>query len=145
MIRKISVLDADYMASAVQKGFSDGWNKKMILSAFETGNFFGYVYVKNSNPIAFITYTAGIDGADIEDVFTEEGERNCGIASALIESVIEDIKKQGLKKIFLEVKEDNVGAIRLYKKFGFIKIAERKKYYSDGKTAFVLIKDIKDI
>ena len=36
---------------------------------------------------------------------------------------------EGTEKIYLEVRESNRTAIRLYEKFGFKKLAERKNYY----------------
>ena len=42
------------------------------------------------------------------------------------------------KEVFLEVRESNVGAIKLYTQNGFKKIAERAKYYGD-ETALIML------
>lgn len=42
-----------------------------------------------------------------------------GIATALLEKLISWAKEKGIKKINLDVFENNEGAIKLYKKFGF--------------------------
>jgi len=65
-------------------------------------------------------------------------ERGKGYAKALMEHSHKEFAKQGIKKFFLEVRENNTAAISLYKKFGYEKIAERKKYYADGECAVVM-------
>ncbi len=59
-----------------------------------------------------------------------------GIASMMMEEALEMIKETSLKVLDLEVKEDNLSAINLYKKFNFQEIGDIlkclmsiKKYY----------------
>ena len=47
---------------------------------------------------------------------------NMGIASMMMEETLEMIKETSLKVLDLEVKEDNLSAINLYKKFNFQEI-----------------------
>jgi ribosomal protein S18 acetylase RimI-like enzyme len=48
-------------------------------------------------------------------------------------------KNEKYTKIFLEVSEENIGAINLYNKLGFKVISERKGYYN-GIDAYVMEK-----
>ena len=61
---------------------------------------------------------------------------NMGIASMMMEEALEMIKETSLKILDLEVKEDNLSAISLYKKFNFKEIGRypqmfyiNQKYY----------------
>ena len=61
---------------------------------------------------------------------------NMGIASMMMEEALEKIKETSLKILDLEVKEDNLSAINLYKKFNFQEIGRypqmfnvNQKYY----------------
>ena len=61
---------------------------------------------------------------------------NMGIASMMMEEALEMIKETSLKILDLEVKEDNLSAINLYKKFNFQEIGRypqmfnvNQKYY----------------
>ena len=38
-------------------------------------------------------------------------------------------KKEKIKRIILEVSNDNIAAINIYKKLGFKKVSKRKDYY----------------
>lgn len=54
---------------------------------------------------------------------------NQGVASNLMEEFIQWLKSTNLTKINLKVKEDNIQAINLYKKFGFIREGIISKYF----------------
>ena len=52
-----------------------------------------------------------------------------GYATKLLENIQLTLKKNNLKKMFLEVASNNYQAIKLYKKNKFKKIGIRKNYY----------------
>lgn len=56
-----------------------------------------------------------------------------GIGSILMEKVIEWTKSNGVEKIELEVFENNISAIMLYKKFGFLEEGRRKRMIKTDK------------
>ena len=86
---------------------------------------------------ASISYEQG----DILSVCVHENYRKRSMAYVLLDSLIETLKKNKVEKLFLEVEETNVPAIRLYEKLGFIKISERKNYYKD-KSAIIMQKEL---
>lgn len=133
---KISINDLCYLTSPKEKGFSDCWTQSQYLSYFNSGRSFGIKAVKDNNIIGFIILSVGLDDADVELLYVEKEFRNLGIASELILTALDSLKDK--EKIFLEVRESNIPAINLYKKFGFEEISTRKKYYSDGEDAIVL-------
>jgi len=57
-------------------------------------------------------------------IAVKSGYRHLGIATKLVESLLQEAKKQGLKTIRLEVLKNNLPAIALYKKLGFKKTGE---------------------
>ena len=137
MIRPICRKDTPLLASAKEQ-FTECWTESMIYSAFDGNRFFGFI---DDECLSFITFTVGLDTADIESVFVSESNRRKGVASTLLKLAIDKISSFGLKDILLEVKTDNFAAIKLYQKFGFKEIAVRKKYYIDC-DAFVYKKEL---
>ncbi|WP_067138993.1 GNAT family N-acetyltransferase [Oceanivirga salmonicida] len=84
-----------------------------------------------------IAYCILLDSIDVYEIFeiaVLPKYRKQGIATKLIE------KLPNNKDIFLEVNEENIGAVNLYKKNGFKEISRRKAYYKD-KTAIIMKKD----
>jgi ribosomal-protein-alanine N-acetyltransferase len=50
-------------------------------------------------------------------------------------------EQQGIAACFLEVREDNLGAIALYEQAGYVKTGRRPAYYQDGCAAVLYHKD----
>lgn len=58
--------------------------------------------------------------------------RQKGIASKLMEEIEKIFREKGAKTCYLEVREDNVAALKLYEKLGYKKIAKLERYYGDA-------------
>ena len=141
IVKKLSVSAVDLIVDLYKSHFSDGWNKEMLVSSFSGGRFLCLGAFDDETLVGVITLTLGLDDADIEMVFTSPSFRNRGVADLLIENAINELKNQGLNKVLLEVRESNLPAKSLYFKHGFKQISIRKKYYSDGENAVILIKE----
>ena len=138
MIRPLTVEDIPVLLKS-REDFSDGWNKDMLISAFNSGRFIGYIAEEKGEVLAYLTASLTIDEGDIESVFTFPKHRKKGLAFSLISKFISDYRN--LKKIFLEVRKSNIPAINAYKKADFKQISERKKYYPDGEDALIFVKE----
>lgn len=89
----------------------------------------------------FIVWRATLDEAEIITIGVHPDARRSGIAAAMLGIMAVDLKKRGVKHIFLEVAADNVAARALYEQDGFVQIGVRPKYY-DGVDAIMMRKDI---
>lgn len=70
--------------------------------------------------------------------------RRIGIATALLNESMKEIKKRRIHEYVLEVRVSNYSAINLYKKFGFFTKNIKYKYYRDGENAYYMIKDARE-
>lgn len=89
----------------------------------------------------FIVYRAVADEAEIITIGVAPDARRTGIAAAMLGIIEGDLKKRGIKHIFLEVAADNAPARALYQNNGYVEIGMRPKYY-DGIDAIMMRKDI---
>lgn len=89
----------------------------------------------------FIVYRATLDEAEIITIGVHPDARNTGIANAMLGIVEGELRKSGIKHIFLEVAENNTPARRLYESNGYTQIGTRPKYY-DGIDAIMMKKDL---
>lgn len=136
----LSKIDVDELAT-ITKDFKDGWNAQMLLDGIESGNLLGTIYELEGKIVGFITYSINVDFAEIDDIFVVKEYRQKSIASNLLQDLIDKLRGK-TQKIFLEVRESNLPAIKLYQKFGFVKVGDRKNYYNDGENALVLVREI---
>ena len=91
----------------------------------------------------FIVYRTVLDEAEIITIGVHPDARKAGIASAMLGIMENELKKSGVKSIFLEVAENNAPARELYKSNGYSEIGVRAGYY-DGVDAIMMKKIISD-
>lgn len=102
-------------------------NKEYIMNEFENNPFIKVLLlIENNKIIGYLYYSDIYDRAEINQIEIDSIHRNCGKGQMLLEHMINTVDKS----ITLEVREDNIPAIKLYEKNGFIKKAKRKGYYN---------------
>ena len=89
----------------------------------------------------FIVWRAVADEAEIISIGVAPDARRNGVAGALILIMEQELKKQSVHNVFLEVSEVNIPAKKLYEKYGFKPTGTRPKYYN-GIDAIIMRKDI---
>ena len=140
-IKSLSKQSVSQILELYDGNFSDGWSQNMLNSGFDGGRLFAFGVFNEQQLVGVITFSLGVDDADIEGVVVDKNYRGKGLAQSLIESAHSFIKEKGIQKVLLEVRQTNTPAINLYQKVGYKQISVRKNYYSDGENALVLIKE----
>ena len=120
----------------------DNFNYKLTEKEFSTNPYLKIItYVEKDKIIGFLLYSLIYDRIEIEQFEVITKERGKGIGDKLLKYLIEKYKNSDIKNITLEVKEDNIVAINLYKKYGFKKVSTREKYY-DGINGLLMEKTL---
>ncbi len=108
----------------------DTFNKEKVLFDIENNTFTNYyIYKDNNKVVAFINYQIMYERSELININVLDEYQNRGIASKLMEFMLDDLKTNGVKDITLEVKVTNLNAIHLYKKYDFEEVSIRKGYY----------------
>ena len=95
------------------------------------------------NLVSFCSLKPILDEWEIYDIATVPEYRKHGFAKKTAAEALDFAKKNGAKKIFLEVRESNEKAINLYVNLGFEKYAVRKNYYANnGENAVCMMKKL---
>ncbi|MBP3630716.1 MAG: ribosomal protein S18-alanine N-acetyltransferase [Clostridia bacterium] len=138
-ISKAVIEDAPYIAEIELQVFGVR-NVEKIESDIKNSNYTYYVLTNDSGTIvSYISVLVAGECADIIMVVTDRLYRGRGYATILMDGVIGALKERNVKDVFLEVRENNDVAKRLYKRFGFQPISIRKKYY-DGTIDGIVMK-----
>ena len=141
MIRLWQDADLTKIANMHADCFIDAWSLDMLKGSFNGNGFYGALIEKDSEIVCTICYLITFDEAELLSVVTKQSERGKGHADRLMAFAETDLKEKGVNNVFLEVRESNVPAISLYKKFGFDEISKRKNYYGT-ETAVIMKKEL---
>lgn len=136
LFEKLSALDKKCVGS-------DGWSAESFRSEVSKENGVVLCFTNGIDVIALLSgYFAEGEG-DITSVAVDENFRRMGLAQLLIEK-FEKVLPDSTENIFLEVRESNAPAIKLYEKCGFEKLSLRKNFYSNPReNAVVMVKKVK--
>ena len=110
------------------------WTLKTMQSCLQ-GRYFNLAAFDDEQMIGFyIGEKAGPDFT-LMDICVTPKHQGKGIAKQLLSKFIEHGEQQNAENLFLEVRESNTRAIKLYEQAGFIEMSVRKNYYpSDDAT-----------
>jgi ribosomal-protein-alanine N-acetyltransferase len=79
--------------------------------------------------IAMISPEKKINSGHIITVDVSSSHRRRGIGKMLLEEMENVLRSKGVKASFLEVREDNVAALSLYRKLGYKSVGILENYY----------------
>lgn len=119
--------------------FSHPWSKQSLENELNNETSLFLVAKENDEVIGYIGMSTVIDEGYIFNVAVSKSRRKKGVATALINELVTYGKKNNFCFITLEVRESNLPARSLYSKFGFIKVGERRDYYSNPKENAILM------
>lgn len=119
--------------------FAHPWSRQSVESELANENSVFIAAVEGEKVIGYIGMSVVIDEGYIFNVAVNADFRRKGVGTALINELVTYGKKNDLCFITLEVRESNQAAISLYSDFGFIKVGERKNYYSDPAENAILM------
>ena len=120
--------------------FSHPWSRQSLERELENEQSLFYAAVEDGQVIGYIGMSFVLDEGYIYNVAVDGNHRKNGVGSALIRTLVTHCKKEGFAFLTLEVRESNAAARSLYRHFGFIKVGERKNYYSEPTEHAVLMK-----
>lgn len=99
------------------------------------GRYFNLAAFNGDTMVGFyIGEKAGPDFT-LMDICVAPSEQGKGIAKQLLNQFIEYGEQQNAENLFLEVRESNIPAIKLYENAGFIEMSVRKNYYPSDNPA----------
>lgn len=135
----LQVEDVSMAATLEKECFAAPWSEQSFMDAVSKECYLFLSAKKEDEYIGTAGLILGPAEADVTCVAVKPSYRGKGIALKLMESLIEAAKERKLEKLFLEVREGNAPARRLYEKVGFVEDGIRKNYYTSPVEHAVLM------
>ena len=139
MIRRAVKSDIPGIIEIEKVSFSDPWDNQLFLDAIDPKDKYLMVADLGGKIEGYIVLEKVLDEGHITNLAVGEKHRKKGVAAGLVNHVLDLAKGLGIKEIFLEVRESNEAAKKLYSKFGFREIGRRKGYYPKANEAALVL------
>ncbi|WP_397395565.1 GNAT family N-acetyltransferase [Phenylobacterium sp.] len=132
-VRRAGAEDLAALADLHAAAFSPGW------SAAEIASLDAVALIEDGAGMILVRTVAG--EAEVLTVGVRPEARGAGTGRRLVQAALEAARADGAERVFLEVAEDNLAALRLYAGCGFGEVGRRRRYYPrpDDGTADALV------
>ncbi|MET0303919.1 MAG: ribosomal protein S18-alanine N-acetyltransferase [Microbacteriaceae bacterium] len=121
---------------------TDAWSEAMMREELSSPH--GW-YVVDESVGRVIGYAGlrtvrGSHDADIQTIAIAEASRGRGRGRALLDALLAEAERRGVRDVFLDVRADNPVAQALYESEGFLEIGRRPRYYQPDDVDAVVMK-----
>jgi ribosomal-protein-alanine N-acetyltransferase len=141
MILPAGLPHAALLAELHQAGFPAPWSEKALTELLAMPGAFAFVIQEEAEPVGFVLARVAADEAEIVTLAVIPDNRRSGLGRRLMDKALDEARRRGAVRVFLEVAENNRAARRLYENLGFAEVGRRRKYYGDV-DALVLARPI---
>ena len=114
--------------------FSDPWPQAAFQAELDNPYCFYLLAFADGQLAGYIGGVALYENCDVNNLAVLPQMRRRGIAAALLSGFLEEARRRGAGQVMLEVREHNLPAMALYRRFGFSACGKRKNYYQTSRN-----------
>jgi len=106
-----------------------GWSEQELRELPSLAGVSAYVSERGTILAGVIVGRRVLDEAEVLNLAIRRSARRQGEGRRLLLQLLDEFRKNGVSRVFLEVRESNTGAITFYETGGFRAVGTRKDYY----------------
>jgi len=131
-IRAMSESDLDEIIAIEKKSFADPWSQRLFRETLLFPHSVNFVLESpGGEVVGYLNLYLIAQEGHLLNLAIHPAWRRQGLATAMLAHTIQYLRQRQALQLFLEVREKNQSAIRLYRKLGFEVVGKRKKYYAE--------------
>lgn len=142
-LRAAAPTDVPALAALEQLLFgADAWSEEAVAGDLDAPGR-QVVVTEDDGVVAGYAVTALCgEVVDLQRIAVAPDHQRTGVATALLAEVVAAARREGARRMLLEVSTANAGALGLYAVAGFDEIDRRRRYYRDGTDAVVMCRPL---
>ena len=137
-LRRATPADVDAIAAIERLAFSDPWSRDSFATLARNADVFFLVADAGgapaggaSAPVGYLVAWYVLDEGEVANIAVAPSARGTGVGARLLDAALAEGRRRGVGHMFLEVRESNAVARRLYASRGFLELGRRKRYYRE--------------
>jgi ribosomal-protein-alanine N-acetyltransferase len=135
--------DVPAVAAIERNSFSLPWSDTSFLNEIRKEHGISRVAVVGDTVVGYVSAESVLDEGHILNLGVHPEYKKRGIATALVENILEELKLRACRFLYLEVRASNFVAKKLYQGFGFSVVGRRKNYYvAPNEDAVIMMLEI---
>ncbi len=137
-VLRATVADMAQVAELERQIFIDAMSQDLLTQSL--GNDFFVVLKKENRVLGYFLARCVLDEMEILRIAVDPACRRKGYGRRILSEAKQMAIKQGIGWCYLEVRESNIAAQRLYESFGFVSYGTRKGFYRQPDEDAVIMK-----
>lgn len=138
-IEKMTSLQVGEIERLENECFSSPWTEDGLKSELKNKFARFYVALSGDEVAGYIGAHNILGEVYITNVAVFSAFRRMGVGGKLVNTLLNEMKKENAEFVTLEVRKSNHSAISLYEKYGFEKVGERKDFYEKPREDAILM------
>ncbi len=138
--------DLDAVMLIERRSFGAPWEESTFRGLMRRPSATLMVAELDERIVGFAVLWFAADEGELGDLAVHPDLRELGIGAELVRWCVQEARDRGTRHLFLEVREGNPSARRLYERAGFETVGVRERYYSTPtEDAIVMRLDLHDL
>jgi ribosomal-protein-alanine N-acetyltransferase len=140
VLRRLEQRHLDAVEEIERASYPTPWSRTMFAAELrKPGSLALGAFLEDDTIVGYAFVSRYVDAWHVMNVAVTPAYRRRGIATALLERLLEVTAHDPRRGHTLEVRVSNVGAIRLYEQLGFQSRGIRRGYYTDNREDAVIM------
>ena len=135
MIRPLNVNDIAWLVEQETRIFSHTLGVEHYQTLWRLSSLFGYVIDQQ----AALVCSMNEEHVQIENLFVLPEHRRLGLATSLLQQLLDELVPRKIRYVSLEVRVDLPHVIQLYQSLGFQTLKQISNYYPDQTDAYYML------
>jgi ribosomal-protein-alanine N-acetyltransferase len=131
VIRRAMERDLAAIARIENESFSDPWSVADFRTVMHNPHAIFLVAADDATPAVagYVVMLCVLDESEILNIAVDPARRGTALGGRLLDAGMAEAESRGSRTTFLDVRESNAAAKKLYESRGFEEISRRRKYY----------------
>lgn len=114
------------------------WSLEMLKGELQNENTLGLILKVNHREAGYLLVRKMGEEGELLRIAVRPSFQKRGFGKDLLRALLHKAPSHGIHRIFLEVSEKNIWALKLYQKLGFKRVGYRKNYYGLNESAYIM-------
>ncbi len=141
--RTATLEDLDQILAIEEDSFATPWHEETFRSLCTREGVDLIVALSDDQIVGYAVLWSTVDEGELANIAVKATHRGRGVGGELMGRVVEAAMGRGVRRLFLEVRQSNEFAAKLYQRYEFHEIGVRRGYYQNPiEDARVLVKEL---
>jgi len=141
-VRNAEESDLDEICKIEDESFPEPFPRGLFEKLLRDKNALFFVAVEAGLILGYCIATLENHRGHLISIAVGQSHRRRGVAVRLLGRLLHELEYGDTEQVWLEVRPDNIAAVSLYRKLGFLKAGSAPNYYRDGTDALIMYRPI---